>query len=71
MHHYYFHVKRGQLTVLDDVGVELADIAEATREAMRRAQEIVSRNSLEAIPPIRGAIVIADDAWQTVLEIPF
>jgi len=57
--------------VLDDVGVELADIAEATREAMRRAQEIVSRNSLEAIPPIRGAIVIADDAWQTVLEIPF
>jgi Domain of unknown function (DUF6894) len=71
MHRYYFHVKRGQMTELDHVGVELADIAEATWEAARRAQEIVSRNNLNAIPPINGAIVIADDAWQTVSEMPF
>ena len=34
----YFHVKRGQATLLDREGVELADIAEAANEAARRGR---------------------------------
>jgi hypothetical protein len=32
MPRYFFHVKSGQLTVLDREGVELADIANAVKE---------------------------------------
>jgi hypothetical protein len=69
MGRYYFHVKRGRLTVLDHVGVELADIDEAKRVATRRAEEIVLREGLNVVPQGTGAVVIADD-WQTVMEVP-
>src|SRR4029453_17041840 len=69
MGRYYFHVKRGRLTVLDHVGVELADIDEAKRVAKRRAEEIVLREGLNVVPQGTGAEVIADD-WQTVMEVP-
>jgi hypothetical protein len=64
---YYFHVKRGQLTVLDNVGVELVNIGAAWREAKRRAQKITS---LENGSSHRGMIVIDDD-WRTVMEVAF
>ena len=38
MPHYFFHVKRGQMTILDQEGIELADTEEAEREAARRAR---------------------------------
>jgi hypothetical protein len=34
----YYNVKRGQVTLLDREGVELADIAEAANEAARRGR---------------------------------
>jgi hypothetical protein len=70
MRRYYFHVKRGQLTVLDHEGVELADIIEAEREATCRAEAIVLREGLNAPPQGTGVIVIVDD-WQAVMEVPF
>ena len=65
MPRYYFHVKRGQLTVLDHNGAELADLAEAEKEAVRRAREIVTREG-----PTKGCVIVADD-WRTVWEVPF
>jgi hypothetical protein len=41
MPRYYFHVRRGQMTVLDQEGIELADTADAEVEAAQRAQQIV------------------------------
>jgi len=67
MPNYYFHVKRGQMTVLDQDGVVLPDIAEAEREAARRASSIILCEGLKA----QGVIVIADDAWQTLMEVGF
>ncbi len=67
MPRYYFHVKRGQLTVLDHEGVELLDLAEAEQEALRRGQEIVARDG----PKDRGRIIVADDNWRTLYEIAF
>ena len=67
MPHYYFHVRRGQVTVLDHEGAELANLAEAKKEAERRGQVIVARDG----PTHKGVIIIADDSWQTVEEMPF
>ena len=69
MPRYYFHVKRGQLTVLDHTGAELAGLVEAEREAVRRVRERerVTRDG----PTNRGSIIVADDDWRTVWEVPF
>jgi len=68
-HRYFFHVKRGQVTILDQEGVELADIREAAREAARRGWEIAAHEALNGAPAGAGKIII-DDEWCTVLELP-
>ena len=55
---YVFHVKSGQLTVLDREGVELADIANAVKEAAQRVQEIVSKDVLQGISAVSRMIII-------------
>jgi hypothetical protein len=70
MQRYYFHVKRGPMTVFDREGIELPDIAQAVGEATRRAQSIVLRERLNAVPQGTGMVIIADD-YQTVQEVPF
>ena len=81
MPRYYFHVRRGQVTVLDQEGIELADTVDAEVEAAQRAQQIVNRGSLngellngaslngEYVS--RGRIIVADDNWETLFELPF
>jgi hypothetical protein len=70
MQRYFFHSKRGRMTVLDQEGVVLADLTDVEREATRRAEEIVLREGLNAVPQGSGVVVVADD-WQTVMEVPF
>jgi len=69
MPHYYFHVRRGQVTVLDQVGVDLADRTEAAKEAARRALQFEAIGALKDIQNT-GAIIV-DDQFATVLEVPF
>mgnify|MGYP003693901229 CR=1 FL=1 len=57
--------------MLDQEGVELADIANAVTEAARRAQEIVSKGVLRGVSAVSRMIVIADDGLHTVTELPF
>ena len=84
MPRYYFHLRRGQMTVLDQEGIELADTADAEVEAAQRAQQIVkflnagSLNGkflngefLNGQSASRGRIIVADDNWQTVFELAF
>jgi hypothetical protein len=59
MGRYFFHVKRGRVSVLDQDGVELRNVVDAKGEAARRAQ-----NLMEAV------IVVADDNWQPLFEWP-
>ena len=70
MPRYFFHVKRGQMTVLDQQGMELPDIEEATKEAARRGREIVANLALQGVRHSGGTIII-DEGWRTVLELPF
>jgi hypothetical protein len=72
---YFFHVKHGQVTVLDQEGIELANNAQAEEEAARRAQQC-----LEAWhgAPVgrgtsvnRGMIIVADENWRWLFALPF
>jgi hypothetical protein len=77
MPRYYFHIRRGQITILDHDGIELADTVDAEVEAARRAQGLVNGGSLngEAMngeeSARRGSVVVADDNWQKLFELPF
>jgi hypothetical protein len=76
MPRYYFHVRRGQVTVLDHDGIELAGAVDAKVQAAERAQQMVNGGSLNGEPlsdasASRRGIIVADDNWQTLLELPF
>ncbi|MFZ0852866.1 MAG: hypothetical protein WAO08_27165 [Hyphomicrobiaceae bacterium] len=71
MPRYFFHVKQGQLTVLDQKGLELADIEEAAQEATRRGREIVTREGRNAAASPSTGLIIIVEGWRTVLELPF
>jgi Domain of unknown function (DUF6894) len=71
MPRYYFHLRRGQITILDHEGIELADTVDAEVKAAERAQHIVNGASLNEASVSRGRIIVADDNWQTVFELPF
>ena len=69
MPRYFFHVRRGRVTILDREGVEFADLSEATREAVRRAVQVEAGEALKGVPPSDGMIIVADQ-FCTVLEVP-
>jgi len=71
MSRYFFHLRRGQVTVLDQEGVELASIEDAAKEAGKRAQQIASKDALHGAAANGRVITIADDKWHTVMELPF
>ena len=76
MPRYFFHVRRGQMTVLDQEGIELAGTVDAEVEGAQRAQHIVNRGSLNGQflngqSANRGGIIVADDNWETLFEFPF
>ena len=71
MSRYFFHLRRGQVTVLDQEGVELASIEDAAKEAGNRAQEIASKDALHGATANSRVIAIADEQWRTLMELPF
>jgi Domain of unknown function (DUF6894) len=70
MRRFYFHVKNGQVTVLDHEGVEFADEHEAVTEAARRGGQIARRSALKEVSP-GGLILVVDEQWQPVCGVPF
>jgi len=76
MPRFYFHVRRGQITILDHEGIELADTVDAEVEAAQRAQQVMDGEamngaSMNEASASRGRIIVADDTWQTLFEFPF
>lgn len=70
MPRYFFHVRRGEVTTMDTVGVELAGYAEAVREARKRGRDLAARETANGRSPVGGTIII-DDEWQRFVEIHF
>ena len=75
MPRYFFHVRRGQMTVLDQEGADLDNDALAKQEAARRIQSIVADDGLNGSPvgdrASRGMIIVADENWRRLFELPF
>jgi hypothetical protein len=61
-----FSSQARQVTVLDHLAAELADLAEAENGAVHRGRKSVAQDG----PTDRGSIIVADD-WQTLWELPF
>src|SRR5262245_44805816 len=70
MARYYFHVRHGRATILDNHGVEFADLVEAANEATRRALQIAQREALEGASQINRCAIIVDDEVSTIFEVP-
>ena len=71
MPRYFFHVKRGPVTILDQKGVELGNTADAVKEAARCAEKIVTEEALNGAPVTQGQIIVTDDNWLRLFEWPF
>ena len=70
MPRYYFHVRRGQLTVIDREGMELAGDIEAALEAARRCGQIARSKAHRGIRT-QGGLIIVEDQWDCrVVELP-
>ena len=54
MPHFYFHVRRGQITILDHEGIELADTVDAELEAAQRARQVVNGEAMNEASSSRG-----------------
>ena len=70
MRRFYFHLKHGQVTVLDHEGVEFDDEREAAKEAARRGGEIATQSALKGVSS-SGVILVVDEQWQPVCGVPF
>jgi hypothetical protein len=70
MPRYFFHLRRGDVTVFDREGVELTGIAQAAREAARRGHEVAARDA-EISASLGAGRIIIEEGWRTVLERPF
>jgi len=62
MPRYYFHVRRGQMTVVDREGIELADNIEAVQEAERRGREFATDEA--------GVIIVEDEREDRIAVLP-
>jgi hypothetical protein len=75
MPRYFFHDKRGQVTVLDQEGIDLENSAQAEEEAVRRTQQCLADDALNGMPISRGIssgmIIVADENWRRLFELLF
>ena len=65
---YFFHLKCGQVVILDQIGLELPDMEEAAKEAARRGREIAKRGPLQGVAG--GSVIVADEQWRPIFEVP-
>jgi hypothetical protein len=70
MARYYFHVRLGQVIILDHIGVDLVGDAAAVEEAAKRGRQIAAREALSGQAPSAGSVII-DGEWHRLHEIPF
>ena len=71
MPRYYFHVTRGRVTILDQQGTDFLNTRDAEMAATQRAVEVVAREEQKSTRTDSRRIVIADDNWETLFELPF
>jgi hypothetical protein len=71
MGRFYFHLRDGEDLILDDEGTELPNVEAAKKEAVHSAREFLCEAIKTGKSNIPDAFVIADEAGQTLEELPF
>ena len=67
---FYFHLREDGSYSIDEDGMELLDLAEVTREALRGAHLLLAAEGLAGKRSIGSAIEVEDEAHRLVLELP-
>jgi hypothetical protein len=70
MKRYYFHVKSDGKLISDPEGLELPDLNEARREAVRGARDLLVEAIRFGEPRVPEAFVIADESGRTLHVLP-
>ena len=70
MGRFYFHLKAGDELVPDEEGIELPDVAAATREALLTARELLANAIKGGKVEVPEALVIADETGRTLGVLP-
>ena len=70
---YYFHFTDGRRMFTDAAGVELPNVTEARREAIRCARFVMAPQPDDVAAPdwATWKVVVADEATPKILELPF
>jgi Domain of unknown function (DUF6894) len=61
MPRYFFHIRWGQASIFDRQGIELANIDEAVKEAVRRGRDIAALDIRKDVAASGGVIIIDDE----------
>jgi hypothetical protein len=71
MTRYYFHIKQGDQTVLDDEGIECESLYAVRDEALQSAREIMGDGVRSGALDESRTFVVKDDKGDIVHELPF
>ena len=71
MSRYFFHIKEGDETIVDEEGEEFDTVESVRKVAVESAREIMSQDVLNGRAPNGRTFVIADETGRTALALPF
>jgi hypothetical protein len=70
MPHYFFHVRNGNLSSLDDEGGDFDDFAAAEREAVLSVRDLMIEALKNGEPVIGWRVEIADEDGKVLNSVP-
>ncbi len=68
---YYFHLRESESYVVDDEGLELADIKAVLAAATAAARSVIAAEAIAGKLPLRSSIEVDDETGQRVLDLSF
>ena len=68
---YYFHLRESGSYVVDDEGLELADLDAVLAAAIEGARSVIAADAMEGKLPLRSSVEVDDESGQRVLHLPF
>jgi hypothetical protein len=66
---FFFHFKRDGELIIDDDGLDLPSITEASQFALASARELLAEAVRFGKPTIPDAVVVVDDTGRSLLEL--
>ena len=68
---YYFHVREADAYVVDEEGLELAELGAARLAAIAGARSLIASEALLGKLPLSTVIEVEDENGNRVIELPF